>query len=65
MNIFPYVNSILDTYHETVPKESARMTEDSSLHLCYEMINHKSSAMILEYSPHLPVSAYKSISNPA
>lgn len=65
MKVFPYAYSILDTYHETVPKESARVTEESSLHLCYETINHKSSAMISESSPHLPVSAYKSISNPA
>lgn len=28
--VFPYVYSILDTCHETVPKESARMTEESS-----------------------------------
>lgn len=33
MKVFPYAYSILDTYHETFPKESARMTEDSSLHL--------------------------------
>lgn len=60
-----FTYSVLDTYHETVPKESARMTEESSLDLCYEMINHKSSAVISECSPHLPVSAYKSISSPA
>lgn len=55
----------LDSYHKTVLKETARMTEESSPHLCYEMINHKSSAVISECSSHLPVSAYKSISNPA
>lgn len=51
MKVFPYAYLILDTSHETVPKESARMTEESSPHLCYEMINHKSSAVISECSP--------------
>lgn len=51
MKVFPYAYSVLDTYHESVPKESARMAEESSPHLCYEMINHKSSAVISECSP--------------
>lgn len=59
MKVFPFTYSVLDTYHETVPTESARMTEESSLDLCYGMVNHKSSAVISECSPHLPVSAYK------
>jgi len=52
MKVFPYAYSMLDTYHKTFPKESARMTQDSSLHhLRYEKINHKSSIMISKCSP--------------
>lgn len=61
MKVFPYAYSVLDTYYETFPKESARMMEDSSSVIRNDQLQELHYDFRMFPPPSVP--AYRSVSS--